>query len=181
MDKKTLLAFLLLSISNIACCSEHDKASKDVSTKPVNTQPVTNKPKGNLLIGDFNGDKVKDTLEFTYADKKLNASQKNIRNITPWELYSSNKSGSRHSIIITHGSIDKLFSIYDVNDISILDTGAAKELFIFPFSKISELELPLLSQHAKGDLIVIPTEAGVDTFLYWDGETYKAYEPIEMP
>ncbi len=33
----------------------------------------------------------------------------------------------------------------------------------------------------RGDVLRIPTEAGIDTFLYWDGKTYSVYEPQEEP
>ena len=32
----------------------------------------------------------------------------------------------------------------------------------------------------KMDLIVIPTEAGIDTYIYFDKDGYKLFEPEEM-
>ena len=30
-------------------------------------------------------------------------------------------------------------------------------------------------------VIVVPTEAGIDTYLYWDGEKFALYAPEETP
>jgi len=38
-----------------------------------------------------------------------------------------------------------------------------------------------LSSKAKGDIILIPAEAGIDSFIYWDGLTYQLYEVIDIP
>ncbi len=32
-----------------------------------------------------------------------------------------------------------------------------------------------------GDAIVLPTEAGIDILLYWDGGTYRVFYPNEIP
>lgn len=34
---------------------------------------------------------------------------------------------------------------------------------------------------AVGDLLIIPTPAGIDTYLYWDGKKFVHYWPEEMP
>ncbi len=33
----------------------------------------------------------------------------------------------------------------------------------------------------RGDGIVLGTEAGIDTLLYWNGETYRLYSPPDLP
>jgi hypothetical protein len=47
--------------------------------------------------------------------------------------------------------------------------------------KIKFIEEGELSSKAKGDIILIPTEAGIDSFIYWDGLTYQLYEVIDIP
>ena len=37
------------------------------------------------------------------------------------------------------------------------------------------------SLNAKGDLIIIPTGAGIDTYLYWDGQGFRYFEPDFIP
>jgi hypothetical protein len=32
-----------------------------------------------------------------------------------------------------------------------------------------------------GDLIILPTESGIDTYIYWDKTTYKLHVPKETP
>lgn len=34
---------------------------------------------------------------------------------------------------------------------------------------------------AKGVIVVIPTAAGIDTYLYWDGKKFEHYWPEEIP
>lgn len=65
-----------------------------------------------------------------------------------------------------------------MNDISILDTEAATEIYI---ASLAELELPELSPRATGDIIVVPTESGMDVYLYWDGLTFQSYEFLDSP
>lgn len=100
--------------------------------------------------------------------------------ITPWALNGETteksyqlENGSHNNVLVTFGN-SKQFLIRDVNAVSILDTEAAKEMSVTRYSELEALDVPELSVQAKGDVIVVPTEAGIDTYLYWDGSTIKS-------
>ena len=42
------------------------------------------------------------------------------------------------------------------------------------------IQASLPARHT-GDLIVLPTEAGIDTYIYWDQTKYRLYVPTETP
>ncbi len=37
------------------------------------------------------------------------------------------------------------------------------------------------SNKVNGDIIILPTEAGIDTYVYWDSDSYKLHIPEEEP
>lgn len=129
---------------------------------------------------DFDGDQRMDTL---VAVKFLsNNFPPDLTLTEPWELMDAgSEKGSQFGFILKSGASENITLIRDKNTLSILDTEAAKETLIVSHKNTADLNLPELSRAAKGDIIVIPTEAGIDTYLYWDGKTVNAYEPIEIP
>lgn len=38
-----------------------------------------------------------------------------------------------------------------------------------------------VGEMVKGDALAIPTEAGIDIFLYWDGGEFVLHQPLELP
>ncbi len=84
------------------------------------------------------------------------------------------KQGAKTAIVIIHGSSSLVegslpVAIHDKNDISVLDTPAMLQSEVIKKELIAQLEEPELSARAKGDIVLIPTEAGIDSFIYWDG------------
>jgi hypothetical protein len=136
---------------------------------------------------DLDGDGKSDVVELVNISKNTQFLPPAITLITPWELTGEAaekshqlKNGSHNNVLITFGN-SKQFLIHDMNAVSLLDTDVAQEINITPNSALAELELPELSVQAKGDVIVVPTEAGIDTYLYWNGATFQSYEPLELP
>jgi hypothetical protein len=107
--------------------------------------------------------------------------------VTPWAPTSEDsekshqfKTGSDNNVLVTLGN-SKQFLMHDKNEISILDTEAAQEINVTRKSELGTLDLPELSAQAKGDVVVVPTEAGIDTYLFWNGNAFQSYEPLELP
>ncbi len=135
---------------------------------------------------DIDGDGKPDIVERVTISKKAQPPSF-ISLITPWIQYdeetkisNSLDGGSHNNLLVTFGN-SKQVLIHDVNDVSVLDTDAAQEISIASKLSLVELELPELNKLTKGDVIVIPTEAGIDTYLYWNGSTFLSYEPAEIP
>lgn len=76
----------------------------------------------------------------------------------------------------------KQYVLYDANATSVLATQSAEQLFAIPAQDISKMEgLAEMGEMAKGDVLAIPTEAGIDIFLYWDGGKFAVHQPLELP
>jgi cyanate lyase len=84
-------------------------------------------------------------------------------------------------VIIIHGGGALPSLIHDKNDVSILDASAMLQSKVIKKDKIQFIEEADLSSKANGDIILIPTEAGIDSFIYWDGLAYQLYEIIDVP
>ena len=136
---------------------------------------------------DINGDGKKDLIENVVIADGTAHIPANITVVSPWPLTSGDKKnpaqiqgGSQNNLLITLSN-SKQFLIHDVNDVSLLDTDAAKEIYVESLASLEDLELPELNKQAKGDVIVIPTEAGIDIYLFWNGVEFQVYEPLELP
>jgi hypothetical protein len=132
----------------------------------------------NLLHGDFDGDGTPDLLAV-------------VRVVRPWPVYYAGTAvddvsrGAEVGFAIIHGTPagrpPEVYLLHDPNPVSILDTQAARALRVVPRAELAAPGEPELARAAHGDVIVVPTEAGIDTYLYWDGSTYRSLEPDEEP
>lgn len=143
----------------------------------------------NILHGDFDGDGAPDLLAVVTVRGMAGDLPAGVHLVLPWppnaEVVPSDNlaQGSRVGLLVipAAGNATEAYLLHDANPISILDTEAALELSVVPHSELSALEEPELENRARGDVIVVPTEAGIDTYLYWDGSTYRSFEPAEEP
>ena len=172
-----------VSVLAVFCCV------LTVQVKAENSQYVfaTRTPIPNDQKFDIDGDGQADSAEWVTISKNTQSLPSSTTLVSPWSLddeaeTASNplQGGSHQKLLVTLGNA-KQFLIHDVNEVSLLDTDAAKETSLASKSSLVELELPELSEQTKGDVFVIPTEAGIDTYLYWDGSTFQTYEPMELP
>lgn len=63
----------------------------------------------------------------------------------------------------------------------VLDTAAATQAYIADATNLEILQNPDFLPKAKGDVIVIPTEAGIESYIYWDGNSFSLYEVLDIP
>lgn len=139
--------------------------------------------------GDFNGDGADDLLAVTEVTRGTEPLPEGVLVLQPWSgaesrAYSRTPSHeAAMSLAIVHGasaSNGGAFLLYDPAPISILATEAAREAFVASRSEVASLDTEM-GRLARGDVFVLPTEAGIDTFIYWDGSTYRAYQPLVYP
>ena len=194
---KSMLSILLL-LPAITSCSQEEQPSKwsQAFTPLQNNFVISGRFKQQQAEFDFNGDGVADSIYYTdvvgdISDLSSTGSA-SISLFQPWLKMDDQKHGAKTAIVIIHG--DSLLAdgslstgglsptvIHDKNDISILDTAAMLQSEVIKKDLIAQLEEPDLSASAKGDIILIPTEAGIDSFIYWDGANYQLYEVINIP
>lgn len=134
---------------------------------------------------DFNGDGLADSIYYTDVVGDI-SDLSSVHLVQPWPKMDDQKQGAKTAIVIIHcgsslveGSLS--FVIHDKNDISVLDTSAMLQSEVIKKEMIAQLQEPELSARAKGDIVLIPTEAGIDSFIYWDGSSYQLYEDIDIP
>lgn len=184
-----VLSVALLSLS----CSASDK---NATTPETVRQLITNffsekvKPAEEkhplFKIGDFNGDGIDDIATIVTPLSKPGESAR-IKVTMPW-VYPGTPSGNEYhkSLVIFNGSKTGWMSD-QTRAFLLLDTSGALETPSFDLlvSKKSDNDY---KNHSKGlptkitsDLIIIPTEAGIDTYVYWDKSGYVLFEPDEAP
>ncbi len=138
-----------------------------------------------ILIADFNGDQLKDTVVLLeIGANSLPLKECAISN--PWYgksirqdgeplsigIISSNKALNKPSLTIIHDSSFFSTPIWTSNKIpiDIVTKGTAK------FKQWKETVSDL-----KNDAIVLGTEAGIDILIYWNGKAYMLFQPNEEP
>jgi hypothetical protein len=136
--------------------------------------------------GDFNGDGMEDVvvLFIPKARPKITAQ---LTIDMPW-LYPDAPVSSTYttSLVIFHGGQKdwlsdktKFFVMLDTS--GVLETPSFELMVTRKSDKNYKDYSAMLPVKASGDLIVLPTEAGIDTFIYWDNGSYKLLNQEDMP
>lgn len=60
-------------------------------------------------------------------------------------------------------------------------TQAAEAMFVLLRSDKRNAAWKEIGGHATGDVLVIPTEAGIDSYLFWSGGGYQSLEVLDEP
>lgn len=184
-----LLSILLMPLN----CSARDVEA--INAKTVievmqyyfsNAVEVANDSHPFYAAGDFNDDGLKDIAVLFYPQKDIRPS-KQIQLSCPWAFDSGMHSNRYHkSLAIINGHPDgwmspntKVFVLIDKS--GVLETPS----FQMIVKKRSESDyaqhLKLLPSYKFGDFIILPTEAGIDTYILWDRSNYKLHIPEEIP
>jgi hypothetical protein len=138
------------------------------------------------VTGDFNEDGLTDIAVLIYPQKKIIPS-KQVQLSLPWAFGGNVQSDKYHkSLAIINGCPNGWFST-STKIFVLLDTSGVLEApsFHLIVSKRSASDygqhLKLLNLRKAGDLIILPTEAGIDTYILWDRSTYKLHITEESP
>ena len=139
-----------------------------------------------VLQGDFNGDGLDDLAAVFLPVSDIKDTDR-LKVIKLWNYPGQVSSGKFHkSIVIFHGSKSGWLSDATQSFV-LLDTTAALETpsFELLLSRVGDKDYrnhaSYLPVKLKSDLIIVPTEAGIDTYIYWDKNSYKLFEPEEIP
>ncbi|MCI0506526.1 MAG: hypothetical protein L0Z73_10505 [Gammaproteobacteria bacterium] len=184
-----ILSSLLLSLS---CNAKDDvkvdaKIAQDAITQYFTAKATVTKSRQPAFItGDFNGDGIKD-MAVLFRPAQTVTTSKQVQTSSPWAFPGSVQSANYHTslAIFNGGSGDWLSP--DTQVFALLDKSGSLETPSFQLmlkkktdNEYAQLQAMLPAKH-QGDLIVLPTEAGIDTYVYWDKTTYKLYVPMETP
>jgi len=149
------------------------------STTPALRVRVDKKPY--QLQGDFNNDRTPDTLLLVAVDRQL---PPKIEVHSPWKLGQMVRLQIPEplAIYIRHGSNGREFLLHN------------RDYFSTPQWQNARLPMRIVTRRTpehrrwflqgadiSGDGILLPTEAGIDILLFWDGVKYKVFFPRETP
>ena len=166
-----------------------DKAGNNIESvnKLLNhyfpNQQKQNNSKVIFKTGDFNGDGLEDIVAlFKPKSKPSETSQLSVT--TPWS-YSPNKKYHRSLVIFQKAASDRFSGKTQVTVLlattGVLETHSFKLIVSDKSDKDYHEHTSLLPVKTNNDLIILPTEAGIDTYVYWDKGKYTLFEPEEIP
>ncbi|VAW57978.1 hypothetical protein MNBD_GAMMA11-2885 [hydrothermal vent metagenome] len=136
--------------------------------------------------GDFNGDGIKD-IAVVFLPVAEIKSENNITVQTLWADSVKNLATKYYkSIGIFHGS--KVGWLSDSIRVSVLLAGdGVLEVPAFELLSARVGSEDYQQYYAwrpielKGDFLIVPTEAGIDTYVYWNKDRYELLWPDEIP
>jgi len=175
---------MLLFLPLVASCSQNEQGTSWSSALiPLQSNFSISERFKQQEAFDFNADGLVDYIYYVNVTENIESISNDIPLdiVQPWLKIDDQKKGSKTGVIIIHGGDVLPSLIHDKNDFSVLDASAMLQSKVIKKDKIKLIEEAELSSKAKGDIILIPTEAGIDSFIYWDGLTYQLYEVIDIP
>ena len=184
-----ILSFLILPLS----CSAGDQSESDAQTaRNVIAHYFTTKANishthhPSFVTGDFNGDGITD-IAILFQPAKTVTTSRQVQTSTPWAFPGSVQSDAyQTSLVIINGTSGGWFSP-DTKVYALLDKSGSLQTPSFQLAvkrksdkEYTHLQAMLPVKHT-GDLIVLPTEAGIDTIIFWDRTKYNLHVPVETP
>lgn len=193
----------------VACSAGEKPASGPTSDKTLsakNTAVIKHKPAVTDLVkkhfssaaqvstdsspyyvaGDFNGDGHDDVAVLIQPQntikKQLHTAP--VMMSAPW-IYSGQSLGSelRKSLAIINGggSNDpvRVFALLDSS--GVLETPSFELILIKKSDQGYAEHQAMLPEGSRADLIVLPSEAGIDSYILWENNQYTVYTPEDMP
>ncbi len=140
----------------------------------------------NILQGDFNGDGINDfAVVFLPVTGVVETNRLKVTKL--WNYPESVANVKLHkSLIIFHGSkggwlSDETKVFVFLDQTGVLEAPSFKLLISRVKDKDYKNNISYLPVVIQSDLIILPSEAGIDTYIYWDKGVYILYEPDEIP
>lgn len=184
----TSLSLLLLPLSCYADISHNNSVTvvELLNNFLPNQVKLKKNDKPIFKLGDFNGDGLEDIVVlFTPQSKPTETKQ--LKVLTPWVYPTTKKTDKYRQSLVIFQKTNSQWVSSETQVYALLDTNGVLETPFFQLLTASKkdkdyaLHASMLPIKTKNDLIILPTEAGIDTYVYWDKDTYTLFEPEEMP
>lgn len=141
--------------------------------------PVANQPS---LSADFDGDGVADTVSIvSVTPGKVLPGDVEVLSTFWGSVWQAGK-GTKRALAIVVGKQHHKFLIADPDYFG-SPMWSEKQLPLATAKRGSKAFKEFQSQEhrIKNDILVLGTEAGIDTALYWNGKAFVLFEPDEEP
>lgn len=180
-----LLLSLLASDPVVAGKMKPDDVIRNFFGKTVHAEK---KIKRFVLYGDLDGDKKTD---YVYAVRTRGYVRDLRAAVQARDLASYKRLTSSHKLlmkdplaislaIILSSQKPKTILLVDNNSPTIFSQTWHDGLILISGKKAAAVTKEYRLK-ARGSVIVVPTAAGIDTYLYWDGKKFEHYWPEEIP
>ena len=138
------------------------------------------------MQGDFNGDGIEGFAAIFMPVSELKESSR-LKINKLWNYPGAVSSDKLHkSLVVFHGSengwlSDSIQSYVLLDTSGVLETPSFELLVSRNGDKDFKDNVSYVPVSLKSDLLILPIEAGIDTYVYWSNGTYNLFEPEEMP
>ena len=188
-----LVLFLVFSIS--VSCSEsqdtYDEAKSKTNINPLSPEIIKKHVKKPKFSADIDGDGTTETIYLVNTQYFISLEKERLPRYYPNMLYAGmesespqNKKNSDVGFLIHWPTQPKkpYQLIFDFDEYPMINTETAiAEMFVLTREKFTKDIDPVLQAKAKGDVFVIPTAAGIDSYFFFDREIFSWFVIPEMP
>lgn len=133
-------------------------------------------------VGDFDGDGVEDKV-LVVSHYKEDIEMVDLEVIYPWPWSTEPESSEiLTSLVVIHGN-----DAASPKNVLMVEASGSLATPSFQLSVLGiddqhyDDTVANFSTKPEGDVIVLPTEAGIDTYMYRDGSGYVYFAPEELP
>jgi len=138
------------------------------------------------VSGDFNGDGIQDVAVLFKPGNGMKPSMQ-VTISSPWVIDVKDPKLNFHtSLAIINGHTEGLMSTR-TSVFALLDQSGVLETPSFRLMVVKRTNVDYQQYRARlpvkttGDILILPTEAGIDTYVYWDKGSYQLYVPKRLP
>lgn len=139
---------------------------------------------------DFNGDGRLD-LAVLITPVELPVNQRQVIISQPWNVFERHKAVKgpskpyRRSLLIVQPTGPDWLSEDARVDLLVDTEGVMEtpsfELLVISKSSLQQKDGVLTQATGLHDALILPTEAGIDTYIYWNGSGFELHQPDEVP
>lgn len=189
MKKLTCLIVLAVLIAPLNCRAKNkiiinsEKVKNLIEYYFSDDANIADDSRPYFLTGDFNGDGEGDIAILFYPTEDIKPS-KQLQQSWPWAFEGSIQSNKIHKSLAIINGQPSGWTSPNAKAFALLDKSGALETpsFQLMMKKRSEVRAKnILPIPVAGDILILPTEAGIDTYVYWDKSEYKLHVPDEIP
>lgn len=186
-----LFKFLLILLVSTSCAAKPESQNEKIEKLITHFYQDSTTLKSQLenhISGDFNGDKITD-LAVLFLPKSKPKAHRNLKIYHPNSNNKKIDKSFKTSLIIFHGNSEGWYKPEKINTYIFLKTDGRFETPSFELISSHSIDKNYykdyhkanLNAYFKGDFIILPSESGIDSYIYWNGNDYEMHDIEEIP